>query len=125
MIIFWKKKKAKRGWSLFIVRVGGRDRQGLCKQKPPALHYRPSLRSRGHRDAQDESDAQDEEDAQDDAYLAQDDLWCKVLWRSTQRPRPPFYPLGKPKICDLQAKCMRCAAKRRQGEVYLEVALVV
>ena len=30
----WKKP---RGWSLFIVRVGGRDRQGLCKQKPPPL----------------------------------------------------------------------------------------
>ena len=37
----------------------------------------------------------------------------------------PFTRLANPKSVICKRKCMRCAAKRRRGEVYLEVALVV
>jgi len=39
---------------------------------------------------------------EDVTYFAENNFWCEVFWRATQRPRSTLDPLSKPKVCNLQ-----------------------
>lgn len=48
-------------------------------------------------------------------YFAENDFWCQVFWRPTQRPGPAFYSLGKPKVCHLEDRSTYTVKKKKKA----------